>query len=169
MWRASPSQSGLAPRHLKSLTNAVALAELLLLLSVELSKATASACQLMLSPIRACSKGILEATWWHEPKVQLQNQLRHSRGCPFQSLQVPSADRLSLELCRTRLAADMTQLFLSTRSPPALAQAMRPQCSLSHTLSISQHPNQFVLSWNHSYSVTDSQQFIACFYFILLS
>lgn len=169
MWRASPSQSGLAPRHLKSLTNAVALAELLLLLSVKLSKATASACQLMLSPVKACSKGILEATWWHEPKVQLQNQLRHSKGCPFQSLQVPSADPLSLERCRTRLTPDMTQLFLSAGSPPALAQARRPWCSLSHTLSISQQTNQFVPSWNHSCFVTDSQQFIACFNFILLS
>lgn len=104
-----------------------------LILSVKLSKATASARQPTLSPIKACSKGILEGTWWHEPKVHLQNQLRPSRGCLFQSLQVPSADPLSLEYCRTRLTPHMTRVFLSAGNPPALAQAMRPRCSFGHT------------------------------------
>lgn len=139
MWRASLSQSRLAPRHLKSLTNGVDLLSYsCLILLVKISKAIASACQLTLYPIKTCSKGILEATSWHEMKVHLQNQLRHSIGCPFQSLQLPSADPLSLECCRTLLTPDMTQIFLSPGSPPALAQAMRPQCSLSHTVSIFQ-------------------------------
>lgn len=142
-----------------------------LILSVKLSKATASARQPTLSLIKACSKGILEATWRHEPKVHLQNQLRPSRGCLFQSLQVPSADPLSLEYCRTRLTPHMTRVFLPAGNPPALAQAMRPRDhgAPSVTLPISQQPNQSVPSWNHSYFVIDSQQFIICFYFILLS
>lgn len=82
-----------------------------LILSVQLSKATASACQLMLSPIKACSKGILKATWWRKSKVHLQNQLRHSRGCSFQSLHVPSVNLLSLEGCRIHVLLQIWHNF----------------------------------------------------------